>query len=276
MKYRVSDLAKLLDVSTNTVRRYEEMGYINANRDVNSGYRYFDDNDIFEIVNARMLLKYEFNHEEIVDVLNCDLKQMIDIFEDKMEQIDNKIAYMTYVRHRMKDDYLLMKKAYEGCSVYEKMCVDQTFILYKEGDNLLNEPKRLNTLQAFLYDSPEFQRIYIIRKNDYEAGKSVLNPGWTVKTAQLGMYGIESNAYTERYESKRSVMGIARLPVQKSDAYLPDEIDDHLLKEHLVYIKEHDLKVAGDIMCIVITRVKEDGQEMLYLLVSVPVEEKCG
>lgn len=183
MKYRVSDLAKLLDVSTNTVRRYEEMGYINANRDVNSGYRYFDDNDIFEIVNARMLLKYEFNHEEIVDVLNCDLKQMIDTFEDKMEQIDNKIAYMTYVRHRMKDDYLLMKKAYEGCPVYEKMCVDQTFILYKEGDNLLNEPKRLNTLQAFLYDSPEFQRIYIIRKNDYEAGKSVLNPGWTVKTA---------------------------------------------------------------------------------------------
>lgn len=75
---------------------------------------------------------------------------MIDTFEDKMEQIDNKIAYMTYVRHRMKDDYLLMKKAYEGCPVYEKMCVDQTFILYKEGDNLLNEPKRLNTLQAFL------------------------------------------------------------------------------------------------------------------------------
>lgn len=39
MRYKISDLAKLLDVSTNTVRRYEDMGYISAVRDENSGYR---------------------------------------------------------------------------------------------------------------------------------------------------------------------------------------------------------------------------------------------
>ena len=38
MRYKISDLAKLLDVSTNTVRRYEDMGYISAVRDENSGY----------------------------------------------------------------------------------------------------------------------------------------------------------------------------------------------------------------------------------------------
>lgn len=32
MRYKISDLAKLLDVSTNTVRRYEDMGYISAVR----------------------------------------------------------------------------------------------------------------------------------------------------------------------------------------------------------------------------------------------------
>ena len=35
MRYKISDLAKLLDVSTNTVRRYEDMGYISAVRDEN-------------------------------------------------------------------------------------------------------------------------------------------------------------------------------------------------------------------------------------------------
>ena len=39
MRYKISDLAKLLDVSTNTVRRYEDIGYISAVRDENSGYR---------------------------------------------------------------------------------------------------------------------------------------------------------------------------------------------------------------------------------------------
>ena len=30
MRYKISDLAKLLGVSTNTVRRYEDMGYISV------------------------------------------------------------------------------------------------------------------------------------------------------------------------------------------------------------------------------------------------------
>ena len=55
MRYKISDLAKLLDVSTNTVRRYEDMGYISAVRDENSGYRYYDDDGIFGVLNAKML-----------------------------------------------------------------------------------------------------------------------------------------------------------------------------------------------------------------------------
>lgn len=47
MKYKISELAKLLGVSTNTVRRYEDMGYISAVRDEKSGYRYYNDDDIF-------------------------------------------------------------------------------------------------------------------------------------------------------------------------------------------------------------------------------------
>ena len=55
MRYKISDLAKLLDVSTNTVRRYEDMGYISAVRDENSGYRYYDDDGIFGVLNACLL-----------------------------------------------------------------------------------------------------------------------------------------------------------------------------------------------------------------------------
>ena len=52
MKYKIGELAKLLGVSTNTVRRYEDMGYISAVRDENSGYRYYNDDDIFSVMNA--------------------------------------------------------------------------------------------------------------------------------------------------------------------------------------------------------------------------------
>ena len=54
MKYKISELAKLLGVSTNTVRRYEDMGYISAVRDEKSGYRYYNDDDIFSVMNAKL------------------------------------------------------------------------------------------------------------------------------------------------------------------------------------------------------------------------------
>ena len=53
MRYKISDLAKLLDVSTNTVRRYEDMGCGIGCSYENSGYRYYDDDGIFGVLNAK-------------------------------------------------------------------------------------------------------------------------------------------------------------------------------------------------------------------------------
>ena len=74
MRYKISDLAKLLDVSTNTVRRYEDMGYISAVRDENSGYRYYDDDGIFGVLNAKMHVKYGFSHEQIAKMQHFSLE----------------------------------------------------------------------------------------------------------------------------------------------------------------------------------------------------------
>ena len=60
MRYKISELAKLLGVSTNTVRRYEDMGYISAVRDEKSGYRYNNDDDIITVKNAKMHVKYVY------------------------------------------------------------------------------------------------------------------------------------------------------------------------------------------------------------------------
>ena len=51
MKYKIGELAKLLNISTNTVRRYENQGYIHAVRNEDSGYRYYDEDGVFDITN---------------------------------------------------------------------------------------------------------------------------------------------------------------------------------------------------------------------------------
>lgn len=273
MKYKISDLAKLLNVSTNTVRRYEDKGYIHAVRDTHSGYRYYGEEDIFGIMNTRLLRKYGFSHEELDGMRKFGIGQTIEAYEKRVQAMDEQIAYMTYVQHRIKDDLLLLKKAEQPGAVYEKDCVEQVYVLYQSGECLLKEPGRLEKIQEFLYHSPEVQHIYIIRKEDFDRGQFTINIGWAVKDIHMEKYHMTENEYTERYVQRKSVMGISRIPfVREAVSNLSTEqLKEMFMGEHLRYIREHGLSVSGDIVGIVITRAVEDGSELLYLLVSVPV-----
>ncbi len=46
------------------------------------------------------------------------------------------------------------------------------------------------------------------------------------------------------------------------------------LGKSLKYIKENNLVIAGDIIAVVITKVRENDKEFVYFLVSIPVDKK--
>ena len=99
MKYKIGELAKLLNISTNTVRRYENQGYIHAVRNEDSGYRYYDEDGVFDITNIRLLRKYGFPHEKLLEMQSYTIQEEIAAYQERMQQMDKEIAYMTYVRH---------------------------------------------------------------------------------------------------------------------------------------------------------------------------------
>lgn len=276
MRYKISDLAKLLDVSTNTVRRYEDMGYISAVRDENSGYRYYDDDGIFGVLNAKMHVKYGFSHEQIAKMQHFSLEQSIEAYKERMDEMDRQIAYMTYLRHRLKDDYVLMNKAAVNSDIYEKNSLDLRYVLYKYGEKLLQEPEWLLQVKEFLYNSPELQHIYMIPKEEIEKGRFTICCGIAVKEEHVEKYSLKTNDYAGHYTAKPSVMGISRVPAklslmsEKSD----DEVRQIMIGKHITYMKEHNFKVAGDVTGIVISKAYEDEEEMLYVLMCVPVTAK--
>lgn len=273
MKYKISELAKLLDVSTNTVRRYEDMGYIHSVRDDNSGYRYYNDDAVFGILNARLMRKYEFTHEELDDMLQYNLTESIEAFERKMKEIDARIEYMQDVRHRMKDDLLLMRKAEAGCDLYEKLSVGWIYILFKHKDKIVNDAGRLKKIQQFLYECAETQRIYIMRKDTIDKGGFKLIPGIALKQMDMERCNMTENEYTHMYPSKHSVMGMVKIPsLEKCYSMNEDELRELVIGRHLDYIQEHNMQIADDIIAIVISCVAEGGEEFTHLLVSVPVE----
>ena len=50
--YKINELSSLFDVSTNTIRRYEDYGYINPSRGDENNYRHYSEEDIDKLVNV--------------------------------------------------------------------------------------------------------------------------------------------------------------------------------------------------------------------------------
>lgn len=126
-----------------------------------------------------------------------------------------------------------------------------------------------------MYLSPEVQRIYLIRKEDIENNNIVLNIGWAIKLNDLDRYNIKENEYTEKYKKRKSLFSLVKLPMDSENThkYESEQLKEVLLKKSLRFIQEHNLKIDGDIIGIVINVAVEDSREMQYILMSVPIAD---
>ncbi|WP_449537942.1 MerR family transcriptional regulator [Ferdinandcohnia sp. Marseille-Q9671] len=270
MKYNVSELATLLNVSTNTIRRYEKLGYITPERSRNN-YRYYSEPDITKFMNVKLLRKYGFTHEEIGGMQSSEMAGIISAFEKRMETIEMQITYLSNLRHRVKDDLVLMKKAdASNQTCYIRDCVALSYVIYQSGETILKEPERLMTVQDYLYNSPEVQRVYLIRKEDVDQDQVVLNAGWAVKMVDVERFNLTDNEYTERYDKRKSLMSVVKLPVHMENKSL--DLKESMLKKPFQYMQEHNLQMAGDIIGVVIANVVEEDQDMQYILVGIPIK----
>lgn len=271
MKYKIGELAKILNVSTNTIRRYEDKKYFKSDRNDENGYRYYSDDALFFMNNIRLLRKYGFSHEEIEEMNTFSLEEKRIANQKLMKNIDSQIEYLKNLRHRLKDDLLLMDRISTTPEVYLKDSVELHFVLYKKDNQILTEPKRQDVINNFLYESPEVQHIYRIRsaENSYH-----LDAGWAVKEIHREKYNITLNEYTEFYKSVPSLMGIVKIEIPE-DADLDGNYIINCCSPHTEYLKTHHLKINGDIMVILISDAYENGKKYLYTLVSIPITNEA-
>ena len=62
MKYTTSELAKILGVSGNTIRRFDEKGYLSSKRSEENEYRQFDASDVEKLMYVMRYRREEMSH----------------------------------------------------------------------------------------------------------------------------------------------------------------------------------------------------------------------
>lgn len=275
MNYKVSDLSKILDISSNTVRRYEGMGYLSPDRMDANGYRVYGAGDVTKMIIINNYRKIGFSHAEIAKIFKGSYHEKIEIYEERLAAMDKELELLSGLRHMLKDDLALMKKieaVKDG--FYQRDCVPMNYVLYSESGELLKEDGRLDTIQEFFYNATQLRYIYIFKKEEIEQGILACNEGIAVKNVHMEQFGLGLNEYTQSYPKKPSLMKFAKLPLNFAES-MPEEKEElfhEIFDDVLTYITENGYRINGDVIGIKISMSMMESGEEQYVLISIPIQ----
>lgn len=276
MKYKTSDLSKMLDVSANTIRRFEDKGYLSPDRDDKNQYRYFGNEDIEKITYISKYRKIGFSHDDIADMMNGDIFENCNRHRARMEEMDREIERLKSIRHMLKDNIGMIEaiERYQD-SFYEMASVPVHYVLYKVADELVAGAGKKKLLHQFIYDFPEIEYIYIIRKEDILQRRIRCEEGVAVRAKWTDKRNMDMNQEgIEHYPRLDSVLRIVKLPLDfmNEDFAEKEQIKKLIFDDYFDYMKEHGYRLAGDAFGAKMGLSKEDGREYQYVVLGMPVE----
>lgn len=138
-KYKIGDIAKLLNVPMSNLRFYEEKGIVDPIKDEKNGYRYYtawDLNDLMDTLHFRGL---DFSLEDISFILNRGNRSEITLtYMQQEQQILEKIQMYTHMLEVLSNERIRIQNAEEYIG---------TFTLCKSPGLIFHRFRKKNTIQ---------------------------------------------------------------------------------------------------------------------------------
>lgn len=272
LKYRVSDLSKILDVSSNTIRRFEKMGYISPGRNENKVYRTYSNSDIDKIISIEMCRKYRFKHKEIADLISGDLDNYIELSKERERELAEEIEYLTNVKERLGANIRLINRCmgFKDGFVRQK-CSAFSYVLFRNNVTIFREPERMDCLHEFMYSSLPVQSICIFGLEALLKGKLEYSLGIAAKTKYLLEGEHKKTEYILEYPARDCLHFVVRVD-DDFDVFFESNTEN-LFADAFKHMDGNGLAPDGDVLGITIANVIENKVNVQYILMSVPTKE---
>jgi len=90
MSYKIGEFSKINKISKRMLRYYDEKGVLSPQKDKDSGYRFYTDNDIKTIEKIKTFKNYDFSVDEIKRMLSMDSDELKTIYKKKVNELNGK------------------------------------------------------------------------------------------------------------------------------------------------------------------------------------------
>ena len=107
---RIGELSRRVGVSTRTLRHYESLGLLAAERTSN-GYRNYSETDVLAVAEIRALVDVGFSLDDTRPFLDClrsghelagSCPASLDAYRTKLTEVDRYLAQLTAIRGRLR------------------------------------------------------------------------------------------------------------------------------------------------------------------------------
>lgn len=101
----ISELAKLANITTNNVRYYEKEGLLKAKHRSNSGYRLYDEEDLYLLCDIIVLRDYGLTIKSIKQLIhNYNEQEYTDAINLSYKNITDKIKHLESIKERLESN----------------------------------------------------------------------------------------------------------------------------------------------------------------------------
>lgn len=265
--YKIGEIAKMLGISSETIRNYEKKGLIDPYKEEETNYRYYDIVQINHLLNLQKYQKYGYSLHEIGKIMNdCTMHELEMSLEAKEQDLLNEAFYMNLKLnsiHTMITCMLQAQNAKQGFILGQRPALYR--MNYQQNYELIIDEQVQSELVKWLkYADLPFMS-GTIRPGDIENGKRHFEFGFCLDKKTAEFLGVKENNIVKYYESCPAI-------IFYYEATPYNDIAD-TSKRIVEYAREHNLRISGESISRVIFAKWIQEDYFISHLVWIPYEK---
>lgn len=267
MKYKIGDVARLLGITSEAIRHYEEQGIISPSKSKSSGYRYYNTWDINVLIQARAYRQFGYSLAETAELINqYDIPNTMSAFSQKEVDIEKEITWnMNLLRHIR----YLKRVVSDAEANVEKYRIEYRPAMYRidaqHGYNLYTDSQHRSLYHAWIDKVPFVFPSALFQQNSLEQGDNNFSFGMVVDEEYAEMLGVQKSEEVAFLPSCRCLYTTI-----KSHSDIP--LSPQKFNFAFEYMRSQGIKLCGDIVSRVVLINKVGHEYVSWHQLWFPIE----
>lgn len=271
MSYKIGEVSKILNMSVETIRYYEDKNIISPSRHQDSKYRFYETWDVFFLMDCIRYKGFNFSLKEISHIMHDEtLGYYIKKIKQKKHEFEECINYYTLLCEKL-DNYrskLETVSLNQGNFWFQKTPKRYYFICTEShGDEYADIDSNNGIFTEWMNYMPLISIGYHISLHNFQIKNNHIHWSLFIDKRYAEICKIPINDQVMEIPDQLCLCTIV-------DAGEKGELSLEIFEPAIMYIEEKGFKICGDIMGELLLRVHNNEKFCRYFEMMIPIEKK--